>query len=209
MKPLLQDVAYSEIKKKIIKGGVTGNDLNETALAKSLKMSRTPIRAALQRLEYEGFIKIYSKQGVVVEELSVKKTNDMFEFRIAIETYAMGNVVKYITDEDIEALEEIIELQHNSYLEKDAHGFLELDAHFHNELIKISNNKLFIKNMENIRDLLFRNGARIFQRDPERIIKSLNEHKEILEAVKLRDFELSLKRMENHLVNGRNTLLTD
>ena len=44
-------------------------------------MSKTPVKAALERLESEGFIAVSPQQGIVVRELSVQEIADQYEIR--------------------------------------------------------------------------------------------------------------------------------
>ncbi|MED3912245.1 GntR family transcriptional regulator [Peribacillus simplex] len=40
-----------------------------------VRMSRTPIRSALQRLEHDGLVRIHPKQGIYIYDISVKQVN--------------------------------------------------------------------------------------------------------------------------------------
>src|SRR5690348_15480667 len=63
--------AYTALKRLLVSRSVApGTFLSVRQLAKQLEMSSTPIRAALERLEAEGFITISPQQGIVVRELS-------------------------------------------------------------------------------------------------------------------------------------------
>src|SRR5213080_3141617 len=68
---LLKERAYAEIKQRILSGAFApGTFLSERQLALQLQMSKTPIRAATERLEQEGFLTISPQQGIVVHDLS-------------------------------------------------------------------------------------------------------------------------------------------
>ena len=55
-------VAYEQIKREIMRGNYPTNaPLSESFFSAKLSMSRTPIRAALQALEKDGFIRIFPK----------------------------------------------------------------------------------------------------------------------------------------------------
>jgi DNA-binding GntR family transcriptional regulator len=61
-----------------------GSVTSETALAEQLDMSRTPVRAALQQLETEGFLRIVPKHGVLILPSSAQRVSDLLETMIAL-----------------------------------------------------------------------------------------------------------------------------
>ena len=63
----LKERAYDDIKKRLLSDAYPpGTFLSERQLALSLGMSKTPVKAALERLESEGFITVSPQQGIVV-----------------------------------------------------------------------------------------------------------------------------------------------
>ena len=81
-KTSLKTLAYNTIKEKIITCEYApGSLLNEESLTDMLKISRTPIRDALGRLEQEGLIEILPKKGIMVTNLSMPDINMIVEIR--------------------------------------------------------------------------------------------------------------------------------
>src|SRR4051794_4236895 len=81
----LKDEAYEKIKGRLLEGDYApGSFLSERQLAENLGMSKTPVKAALERLESEGFIAVSPQQGIVVRELSVREIADQYEIRAAL-----------------------------------------------------------------------------------------------------------------------------
>src|SRR5919201_402849 len=61
--------AYAEIKKFLQRGDLApGSFVAERQLAAGLGMSKTPVRAALERLEAEGFVAISPQQGIIIRD---------------------------------------------------------------------------------------------------------------------------------------------
>src|SRR5690349_20231147 len=76
---LLKDEAYESIKQRLLNNDYPpGSFLSERQLAGGLGMSKTPVKAALERLESEGFITVSPQQGIVVRELSVREIADQY-----------------------------------------------------------------------------------------------------------------------------------
>jgi DNA-binding GntR family transcriptional regulator len=82
----LSEKAYRELEELIVTLRLApGEVLSEAALAKRLKIGRTPIREALQRLVREGLVLILPRRGVLVSEINVKTQLRLIEVRREIE----------------------------------------------------------------------------------------------------------------------------
>ncbi|NBD24007.1 GntR family transcriptional regulator [Paenibacillus glycinis] len=86
----LRDQAYHSIYAQIVAGTLAhGTVTSEVQLGSQLDMSRTPVRAALQRLETEGFVRIIPKHGVLVLDASARRTGDLLELIAAMLLFAV------------------------------------------------------------------------------------------------------------------------
>lgn len=199
-KETLKSQAYSQIKEKIIKGDFRADGYtSENKLVAELGMSRTPIREALHRLQSEGFVKILPKQGIVIQEPSIKETNDYYELRLAIETFAIRKLKGLITEEDFAKLGSIIDNQKKACELRDYSIWMEHDIAFHALLLEIVGNRLFIQLMSNIRDRLSKD---IFKRR-ELFQEGINEHIEILKALKRGDYIRAEQALTEHILGGK------
>ncbi|MFT3661639.1 MAG: GntR family transcriptional regulator [Gordonia sp. (in: high G+C Gram-positive bacteria)] len=81
------DRALRHIRRALLTGTYPpGTMLSESALAADLGLSRTPVRAALRRLQDEGLLTIYPKRGALVRELSADEVRASAQARHALET---------------------------------------------------------------------------------------------------------------------------
>jgi DNA-binding GntR family transcriptional regulator len=199
-KKLLKDVAYEKIKEKILRGD--DNYTSENSLVEELQMSRTPIREALQRLQHEGFIKILPNQGITIPDLSVKETNDIFDYRLAIETASLKQAVHLLKQEDFDALSRNIENQISAVNQNDLFLFIEYDMEFHLYLLKVVGNELFIQGIEHVIDRLHRLSRRI-KNNPQKLSALIQEHIRIMDFLKDKEIDLAVKELEDHLKGGK------
>ena len=82
----LKEKAYVELKEMIISGKLKSNErIDEELLSKSLNVSRTPVREAINKLEQEGWINIVPRKGMFVNNISIKEINDVFQVRSNLE----------------------------------------------------------------------------------------------------------------------------
>ncbi|GGG19181.1 GntR family transcriptional regulator [Paenibacillus abyssi] len=199
----LSEIAYVKIKEKIMRGDFgEENYTSQNQLVEELNMSRTPIVAALQRLKQEGFVKIISNQGIVIQEPTINEINDFFDMRLAIETFSMKQLGDLLTEEDFENLEEIIQDQLECVENKDYLSFAQLDADYHQYLIQVGGNGLFFQTMANIRERLFLKTTYNLKKR-QGMALAIEEHVNILEALKQGNLELAVARLDEHIQNGK------
>lgn len=99
---LLKDKAYASIKDSILNERYQpGSILSERLLIEELDMSKTPIKDAITKLQSEGFVRVSSKRGIVINDLSIEKINDIYNLRIALEAFNCEYIYDRITEEDL------------------------------------------------------------------------------------------------------------
>src|SRR5580658_856099 len=81
-----------------------GERLNEAVLAKSLGVSRTPLRTALARLAAEGLLTYSIGNGFSCCTLDEQQIRDLYEFRIALEQTAVRLAIDRATEEELDQL---------------------------------------------------------------------------------------------------------
>src|SRR5262245_65347722 len=82
----LTDRAYRELEEQIVTLRLKpGEFLSEYALASSLRIGRTPIREALQRLGREGLVTILPRKGILVAETDPRRQLLVLEVRRELE----------------------------------------------------------------------------------------------------------------------------
>ncbi|MFD1708013.1 GntR family transcriptional regulator [Siminovitchia sediminis] len=203
MKKGLDYKIYHMIKKAIINRDLApGTKLSEETLAKTLNVSRTPIRSALQRLSYEMYVKIIPRKGAFVNQPKPKEVEDVFEMRILLEDYAVikacQNFAKFKTT--FQTIEELINSEIKAYQANNLDEVLENVFDIHIEIAKLSKNDMLINQLRELISLT--NIYLAFYSDvnlnnPE----SPREHLEIIEAIKVNDVDLARKLMRAH-ING-------
>lgn len=204
---LLKDVAYKKIKESILNERLLpGQFLSEKTLTDYLNMSKTPVKSALVILENEGFVTISSKQGIIINELSISKISDIYDLRTALETYVCSRLIDTITKEQIEKLQQNLYVT-NEYVKKlDIENFAKLDHAFHLLLCEFINNKEIYRILWNYQDHLFRITIKHLRKSPNRMEIFIKEHKKIYEQLKNNDTQV-INSIEKHLQNSKKTLL--
>ncbi len=205
---LLKDKAYSEIKDRI--QGATfapGSFLSERQLALLLGMSKTPIKAALERLEQEGFVSVSPQQGIVVRELSIKEISDQFDLRKSIETFVVKTISGNLDKSHCALLEKNLSLQSKAAEKGIVDRLVELDAEFHCLLCSIFGNRAIEECMMQHRDKMYRVISQVMSQSPGRLSDAVNEHRAIYNAIAQGQPDLAVALVEKHLDFGKQYLL--
>ncbi len=205
-KTLIED-AYEKIKQMIFQQKVTpGQRLIYSDLSKMLNMSRTPIINALNRLEQEGFLVSEAFRGFQVRPIDLKEAWDLFGVREALEVYAVEQTIEKGEPENIKELEEKL-LSHENYIpgRYDRKKFL-LDAEFHLQIASITRNRSLEKmlriNLEHV-NLRFR----LDNCDTGRMPVAVQEHRDLLKAIRKKDVLKGVEIIKTHVRRGRDTCI--
>jgi DNA-binding GntR family transcriptional regulator len=206
---LLKDRAYTEIKKRILSGEcATGAFLSERQLAVQFGMSKTPIRAALERLEQDGFVTISPQQGIIVRDLSIHEIADQYEIRLALETFVLRNVAGRLTPAQAERLRLNLEAQESNCRDCNVEQCVILDAEFHTLFCEFLGNQEILRVMGYLRAKIHRIISQVVKINPGRVATSYQEHRGIADAVLQGDAETAVARIEQHLEIGKRHLLS-
>lgn len=204
---LLKDQAYEKIKEGILTGYFKpGNFLSETKLIDFLEMSKTPIKSALAVLETEGFVTVSANQGIMINELTIKKMIDIYDLRTALEMYNCDKVETEITENQLIRLKENLHETQRCIDKEDVIEFTKKDHEFHLLLCEYANNKEIHQILLNYQDKLNYITLQHLSKNPSRMKKFLKEHYEIFDSIKQND-KNSAKLMKNHLQSSKNLLL--
>ncbi len=205
---LLQDRAYDELKKLIQSGAfASGTFLSERGLARDLGMSKTPVRAALVRLDIEGFVSVSPQQGIVVREPSLAEIVDLFDIRAALETYVVRRISGKLAAAQKAELKRNLHDQSEASRKGDDTGLTLLDTDFHCLLCSFLGNAEIERVMGQLRDKLHRVILRVMRQAAGRTKTAFQEHASIAEAVIAGKGEEAARRIEKHLEFGKRFLI--
>lgn len=205
---LLKDRAYESLKQLILRETFQPGDfLSERQLAARLKMSKTPIKSALERLESEGFIAVSPRQGIVVQDLTLDEITDHYEVREALETYVMRRLAGRLSAEQIARMRENLAAQQASVEERDGSTNCQLDSEFHLLWCEFFGNREIIDAMRRLCDRIHIIITRVNSRNPSRLHEGYEEHVRIAEAVIAGNADVAARAVEEHLQSGKLRLL--
>lgn len=204
--PLLKDIAYDKIKESILAEVYSpGQFLSERELIEVLQMSKTPIKSALVRLETEGFVTVSSKQGIIINDLSVDRITDIYDLRTALETFVCEQISGRLSHEQMKSLETNLKETEELVLELDVQGFTLKDHEFHQMLCIYSGNQEIYRILINYHDHLRRITLRHLRKDPHRMKRFFAEHQEMFHLL-VEGNPQAVHLMRAHLQNSKKEL---
>ena len=202
----LADQIFEKLEDDIITGVYArGEILTELKLVEELGVSRTPIREALRRLEQERLIEDTGKGSVV---LGITKNDllDIMEIRQNIEGLAAYYAAVNITAEGAEELSHLIDLQEFYHAKNDINRLQAADDEFHAAICRLS-----CRNVINDTLLPLHRKTRLYRKlameDHERTPKTLQEHREIFQAIISGDGPQAKILMKKHIENAKNHMM--
>jgi DNA-binding GntR family transcriptional regulator len=206
---LLKDRAYDRIKAQLL-GDVypPGSFLSERQLAGQLGMSKTPVKAALERLESEGFISVSPQQGIVVRQLSIHEIADQYEIRAALESYAVRMLAGRLTADQAARVRANLQTHAKLRGTGQVARAVEVDAAFHAQFVEFLGNREILRVMDQLRERMNRVITQVFRLSPDRIDSSYDEHVAIATAVIDGHGDQAAALISRHLDHGKRLILS-
>lgn len=197
----LADQVFEKLESDIITGVYPrGETLTELKLVEELGVSRTPIREALRRLEQERLIE-ESGKGSVVLGITVENLMDIMEIRTRIEGLAAYHATKNMSDEEMEQLRSISELQDFYFEKRDLEKLRHMDDQFHKMIYLHSGRSVLSDTLQPLHRKTQRYRKQSIS-DDKRLSQSISEHKEIFNAMAARDADKAAELMSKHISNA-------
>ncbi len=181
------DYVLNSIRDGILSGHYpAAAKLDQQALAEELGVSIIPVRESLRQLEAEGFVRLHSRRGAFVAELSLAEFNEIYLIRETLEELATLLAVPKLTPPLLAQLETILGEMEQATVGQDFAELLTLNRLFHFTIYEASASPLLLHLITTLWD---RSGLyrRWYTYLPERAALALLEHQEILAACRSGD----------------------
>ena len=202
----LTDEAHRQLRDDIIHGRIRPNQrLIAADLAERLKISRTPIREALQLLAAEGLV-VGVKRGYMVREHTADEVREIYEVRAALEGMAAKLAAERGSDESIAEIEKI-GAHEDALASAPRAKLVELNKLFHDAIVaSASNARLGRVNQRNSEHFFNYKIAELYS-DAEALV-SVRGHARVIEAIKSRDGSAANTAAQNHVIDALGVTLS-
>lgn len=194
--------AYTILKDRLINCIYEpGSFLNEAQLAADLGCSRTPIREAISRLEYDNLVKVVPKKGIYVSSISLTNVQQIFQTRLEIEPVTLRMAADNLP------MEELLEFREKFTGElTDIQNGFRLDTAMHLFIIEHCGNCYLIDMMRK----LFEDNTRVIissKQNQVQIHDARQEHLEIIDSLIARNTDKAVSLMRTHIASCQRAAL--
>ncbi len=205
----LREEIYESLKKSILHGKLKGGQrLIEEQLAHQMGISRTPVREAFHKLERDDLVRRRPQGGFVVREFTQEDVEEIFGIRTALESYAAYLATLHITPDEISALEKKVKEAERALKKGEEDRAVEVHTKFHDLLYNACKSQKLIEIISNFRDYFYRYRYALLHTEGGMEI-SIQDHLQMLEAMKRRNPRLVERLVRKHLERGKEIILRE
>ena len=203
--------AQLKLREMILAGELPGGArIAELAIVERLGVSRTPIRAALMRLEQEGLLDALPNGGYAVRTFSERDVSDAIELRGTVEGLAARlaaerGVAEAMLDEARACLDEVDEVLCRPALDDASFTrYVQLNQRFHNLLSEMAGSTVLARELERVVNLPFASPSGFVgvQADAPRardmLIVAQDQHRQVIDAIGRREGARAEAIMREH-----------
>jgi DNA-binding GntR family transcriptional regulator len=203
----LVDDATQALRDAILAGRFpAGARLRQTDLADQLGISRTPIREALGRLEYEGLVRLMPRGGVSVAVLDLEAAAALYDVREVLDGLAARLAAQRASKADLARLDQALAAMAQCLERGDANQWFAAHVQFHDAIFAASGNPRLVGLSTVVRQSI-QHFHPLLLRTDRRLEAALAEHRAIHAAIAGRAAEEAERRAREHIVNAKAIVL--
>lgn len=187
---------YQSLKKQIINNEILPNTyLDEKQICESLGVSRTPVREALVRLEWEGLVVSLPQRGVVVSDLSLQTIIELIHIRKVMEPELLK---PYLRSYNRDVLLDFRAKMEQALRHSDVETLHALDYDFHKYLYEAGNRRHVSKLLSYVCDQSQRVRTQEFYLK-QRSLSGAQDHIEIIDALLGGEYDRVPELLREHI----------
>jgi DNA-binding GntR family transcriptional regulator len=196
------EFVYEHLLEAISEGRLRGARIREEDIAKSLGVSRTPVREALQRLQERGLLAVGTGRGLVVRELGEREVMELYAMREILEGSAARFAAQHAGEEEVQRLYRL----HETYIAAfgEPERLVPLNRRFHHAIHEAAHNRYLAQALNAVHDSIALLHSSTF-RVPAKPDRSDLEHRRIIEAIERRDPDAAEAAARAHIREARRT----
>ena len=195
----ISDPLFLALRDRIVSGSYPpGTILSEKELTREFKVSRTPYREAIRKLEDMKLVTVVPRFGTYVREIALSEIMNAYEVRLRVETMAVEWAAKRRTEVDLAEFDTMIQEIRKWKVEDNPRLGGRLDASLHDLVCKASRNTILAETVNNLRRVCARiwTSSWVESYDFQKLIAHWAD---IYEAVKDRDSIRASAAMAAHI----------
>lgn len=195
-------LAVGRLRDLIVDGTLSpGSRIPERALCEQFALSRTPLREALKILEAEGLVTLTPNRGAIVTRLAAKDVEAVIAVLTALEGMAADLACDRMTSEEMERIARLHERMVEHHRARSLLGYFHANQAVHQAIVDGAGNPVLsrIYRVESGRIWQYRYAGNLQE---ERWAEAVNEHAQILDALRRREGALLRELLRVHMIGG-------
>jgi DNA-binding GntR family transcriptional regulator len=198
---------YLEIKKMLFNYQIVpGQKLQCQDLAEKFKVSRTPVKDALNMMEKEGYVELKHNKGYYVAEIGLKEAEELYDIREALEVLGVQRAIENLNQRSLGILKEAMEAYSKDLMMPLTRKRLILDANFHLRMMQLSQNIALVATLRMIFSKIYLKH-KIENLSIQRGNQADKEHKQIYEAICSGKTSSAIEIVRRHIAMSRKNIL--
>ena len=175
-----------------------GSRVTETELAQRFGVSRTPVREALQRLAFEGYLTIRPKHGCYIRQLDVFELAEYYDVRVGLELEGIALMGQRIPYREVAQLAEDWDPERAGYGVEGSEQFKDAEESFHIRLAGLCGNSVLVQYLRDVNDHI-RIVRRLGLPDRDSVMKTYREHHQICQRILSNDLDGATTMLRAHI----------
>ena len=199
MRRTSSETIYDTLKDEIIfLKRKPGEEIDQDEISKRFDVSRSPVRDALMRLRSDALVVMRPQRGCWVSRIDLSRVDDECFFRLALEKSVIERYKMFMKPSDITRLEYFIALQKEAMEAADTVGSYNADDDMHAIFFEATG--LMMTWQLILRETGNHRRVRILSMGSRDVLqKNINQHEELVDALKKKDFTLAVTLETEHL----------
>jgi GntR family transcriptional regulator, vanillate catabolism transcriptional regulator len=203
-----------QIREAVLNGSVAaGERLNEVRLSRTLAVSRTPVRAALQALAGEGLLDYAPNRGFTVREFPLDAIIDAYEIRASLEGVAarfaaergLGPDERATIERSLRAGDRLLE--RGSFEAGDLTIYRDINGDFHDTLLAAARNRMLAEMIRICHHVPVSSSRNIVAFEHRDVRRRHDDHHRIYEAITAREPWRAEMLMREHVSSVKASLV--
>lgn len=146
--------AYAKIQSLIVVGELPAYSLiSESDLTRRTGCGRTPVREALQRLKFEGFVDVLPRRGILVTPVDINHQLELLETRRPLEELMVSLAAERATDDQRAQMRQLADKLEAAISHKDRQTYLTINRAIHALEAEAAHNRYLLRQIETIHSL--------------------------------------------------------
>jgi DNA-binding GntR family transcriptional regulator len=195
------DQLYNQLWSAIVQQDIKpGEKIVELNIAADYGTSQGPVREALQRLAFDGLVERHARSATYVTPLRPDDMMEFFSIRSLVESYVIRRVIRTITPEQIEELDDLIEMMRQCGRDNDLRKLIDYDMAFHRSLCEWSENKILLNIWLSLYSQIQRFIMQTHRQFFPNLVDLANTHQPIVDALRNKDVDEAVRQVEEHVM---------